>query len=104
VVASWDYHRGAKIRGSVRGNPGRFNKSYDRELLRVGTRLGLEQLWPRTPILVTSRTWCKSKTNKLLQILGSITARYERYSSLQKAHTSIIFLKEHMEFRFLGPF
>jgi hypothetical protein len=25
VVASWDYHRGAKIRDSVRGNPGRFN-------------------------------------------------------------------------------
>jgi hypothetical protein len=25
VVASWDYHRGAKIRGSVRGNPGRFS-------------------------------------------------------------------------------
>jgi hypothetical protein len=24
VVASWDYHRGAKIRVSVRGNPGRF--------------------------------------------------------------------------------
>jgi hypothetical protein len=23
VVASWDYHRGAKIRDSVRGNPGR---------------------------------------------------------------------------------
>jgi hypothetical protein len=27
VVASWDYHRGAKIRGSVRGNPGRFRWS-----------------------------------------------------------------------------
>jgi hypothetical protein len=26
VVASWDYHRGAKIRGSVRGNPGRFTE------------------------------------------------------------------------------
>jgi hypothetical protein len=24
VVASWDYHRGAKIRDPVRGNPGRF--------------------------------------------------------------------------------
>jgi hypothetical protein len=24
VVASWDYHQGAKIRDSVRGNPGRF--------------------------------------------------------------------------------
>jgi hypothetical protein len=28
VVASWDYHRGAKIRGSVRGNPGRFKMSF----------------------------------------------------------------------------
>jgi hypothetical protein len=57
-------------------------KSYDRELLRAGTKLDLEQLWFRTPILFTPRTWCKDKTNKLLQILGSITAKHERYSSL----------------------
>jgi hypothetical protein len=27
VVASWDYHRGAKIRDSVRRNPGRFTRA-----------------------------------------------------------------------------
>jgi hypothetical protein len=31
MVASWDYHRGAKIRGSVRGNPGRFTDARHRD-------------------------------------------------------------------------
>jgi hypothetical protein len=28
VVASWDYHRGAKIRDSVRGNSGSFHRHF----------------------------------------------------------------------------
>jgi hypothetical protein len=56
-------------------------RSYDQEFLRAKTRLDMEQIWFRTPILVTPRTWCKSKANKLLQNLDSTTPMHERYSS-----------------------
>jgi hypothetical protein len=42
------------------------------KFLQAGTRLDLEQLLSNTPILITPRTWCKSKMNQLLQNLGSI--------------------------------
>jgi hypothetical protein len=42
------------------------------KILQVGIRLDLEQLLFNTLILITPRTWCKSKTNQLLQNLGSI--------------------------------
>jgi hypothetical protein len=35
----------------------------DQEFLQAKTRLDVEQLWFRTSILTTPRTWCKSKTN-----------------------------------------
>jgi hypothetical protein len=39
-----------------------------------------------TPILVTPRTWCKNKTNKLLQNLGSITSSM-RGTLVYRKHT-----------------
>jgi hypothetical protein len=41
VVASWDYHRGAKIRDSVRGNPGRF--SLCKQIERIDTYRGTKE-------------------------------------------------------------
>jgi hypothetical protein len=38
------------------------------------TRVDKEQLWFRKSILNTSRTWCKSKTSKLLQNFGQHNA------------------------------
>jgi hypothetical protein len=41
------------------------------EILRAVTRIDLEQLLFNTPILVKPKTWCKNKTNKLLQNLAA---------------------------------
>jgi hypothetical protein len=72
--------------GSLRKVQLKVERSYDRKFLRASTGLDTEQLLFNTPILITPRTWCKSKTNKLLQNLGSITPMHERYSSFRK-HT-----------------
>jgi hypothetical protein len=58
----------------------------EKNILRAGTRLDLEKLLFNTPILITPRTWCESKTNKLLQNLGSTTPMHGRYSSLENTH------------------
>jgi hypothetical protein len=49
----------------------KVEKSYDRKFLQAGTRLDLEQLLFNTPNLVNPKTWCKNKTNKLLQNLAA---------------------------------
>jgi hypothetical protein len=60
----------------------KVERSYDQKFLRAGTRLDLEQHLFNTPILITPRMWCKSKMNKHLRNLGSITPKHERRSSL----------------------
>jgi hypothetical protein len=37
----------------------KIERIYDQEFLRAKTRLDVEQLWFKTPILITPRTWCK---------------------------------------------
>jgi hypothetical protein len=64
--------------GSLRKVQLRIERSYDRKFLRAKAELDTEQLLFNTPILITPGTWCKSKTNKLLQNLGSTTTMHER--------------------------
>jgi hypothetical protein len=68
--------------GSLRRVQLKIQRSYDQEFLRARTRLDMEQLWFRTSILITPRTWCKSKANNFLQNLDNTTPMHERYSSL----------------------
>jgi hypothetical protein len=71
---------------------------------KLGLRLAITRCLVKEELFLTIWFNYLAQVNKLFENFGSMTARYERYFSLQKAHTSIIFLKEHMEFQFLGPF
>jgi hypothetical protein len=42
----------------------------------------MEQLLFGSPSLITPRTWCNNKANKLYKNLDSTTPMHERYSSL----------------------
>jgi hypothetical protein len=48
----------------------KIEKSYDHEFLQAKTRLDVEQLWFRTSILITPRTWCKKQGEPIFTKFG----------------------------------
>jgi hypothetical protein len=48
----------------------KIERSYDQEFLRAKTRLDVEQLWFRTSILITPRTWCKKQGEPIFTKFG----------------------------------